>query len=124
MLTLEKATGVFGHITQVGPWQLSIAGSYAIPLIGGLALQDNIMTDLGGKVALIGGIGEFSLTGLYTLDMSKLPVSFCEYGTGTTARLAPDGGGCDQHCGTAGPLDWLACTVNTNVPSLKDTVTR
>ena len=123
MLTLEEATGVFAHITQIGPWQLSIAGSYAIPLIAGLELQDNIMTALGGKVALIGGIGEFSLAGLYTVDASKLPLDFCEYGTGTTERLAPDGGGWDQQWGMAGPLDWVMCTAETNVPFLNANVT-
>jgi hypothetical protein len=123
MLTLEEATGVFAHITQIGPWQLSIAGSYAIPLIEGLELQDNIMTALGGKVALIGGFGEFSLNGLYTVDASKLPQDFCEYGTGITERLAPDGGGWDQQWGMAGPLDWLTCTAETNVPFLNENVT-
>ena len=122
ILTLEEASGVFGHINQVGAWELSFAGSYAIPLIEGLELQDNIFTALGGNVALIGGIGEFALAGLYVPDMSKLPIHFCEYGTGTTAKLAPDGGGWDQQWGL-GPWDWFTCTAETNAQFLNENVT-
>jgi hypothetical protein len=121
-LALEEATGVFGHITQVGPWDLSFAGSYAIPLIEGLELQDNIMTALGGNVALIGGIGEFALSGLYTPNQAKLPIDFCQYGTGSTEKLAPDGGGWNQQWGL-GPWDWLTCTAETNAQFLNENVT-
>jgi hypothetical protein len=122
-LILEQATGVFGHITQVGPWELVLAGSYAVPRIPDTELQDNIFTALGGGVPLIGGIGEFSLSGLYTVNAAKLPQDFCEYGTATTARLAPDGGGWDQQWGMAGPLDWIECTTDTDVPFLNENVT-
>jgi predicted ester cyclase len=123
MLTLEQATGVFGHITQVGPWELVLAGSYAVPLVPGAELQDNIFTALGGEVALIGGIGEFSLSGLYAVDAAKLPQDFCEYGTASTERLAPDGGGWNQQWGMAGPLDWIECAAETSVPFLNENVT-
>ena len=122
-LILEQATGVFGHITQVGPWELVLAGSYAAPRIPDTELQDNIFAALGGGVPLIGGIGEFSLSGLYTVNAAKLPQDFCEYGTATTARLAPDGGGWDQQWGMAGPLDWIECTTETDVPFLNENVT-
>jgi hypothetical protein len=122
ILTLQEATGVFGHITQVGAWTLSLAGSYAIPLIEGQELQDNIFTALGGEVALIGGIGEFSLSGLYTPDMSKMPLSFCEYGTGSTTQLGPGGGGWDQQWGL-GSVDWLVCTAETNAQFMNENVT-
>ncbi len=121
-LALEEATGVFGHITQVEPWDLSLAGSYAIPLIPGLELQDNIFTALGGNVALIGGICEFTLSGLYTPNQAKLPIDFCQYGTGSTEKLAPDGGGWNQQWGL-GPWDWLTCTAETNAQFLNENVT-
>jgi len=121
-LTLDEATGVFGHINQVGVWELSLAGSYAIPLIEGLELQDNIFTALGGNVALIGGIGQFALTGFYAPDMSKQPIHFCEFGTGSTAKLAPEGGGWDQQWGL-GPWDWFTCMAETNGQFLNENVT-
>ena len=120
-LTLEEATGVFEYIDQAGDWELSLAGSYAIPLIKGLGLQDNIFTALGGKVALIGGISTFALSGQYTPDMSKKPMSFCEYGTGSTTQLAPSGGGWDQQWGL-GPWDWFTCTAETNAQFLNKNV--
>jgi len=46
-LTLDEATGVFAYINQAGAWQLSLAGSYAAPLVDGLELQDNILAALG-----------------------------------------------------------------------------
>ena len=121
-LTLEEATGVFEYIDQVGDWELSLAGSYAIPLIEGLELQDNIFTALGGNVALIGGISTFALDGLYFQDISKKPIAFCEYGTGTTEKLAPNGGGWDQQWGL-GPWDWFTCTTETNAQFLNENVT-
>ncbi len=121
-LTLEEATGVFEYIDQEGEWELNIAGSYAIPLIPGLELQDNIFTALGGNVALIGGMGTFALSGLYIPDMSKKPIAFCEYGTGRTAKLAPEGGGWDQQWGL-GPWDWFTSTGETNAQFLNKNVT-
>lgn len=75
ILTLIEATGVFENITQVGDWELSMAGSYAVPLIEGLELQDNIAAALGGDVALIGGIGTFALNGFYVPEMSVEPTN-------------------------------------------------
>ncbi|MFC1633574.1 hypothetical protein ACFL5Z_01920 [Planctomycetota bacterium] len=121
-LTLEEATGVFEYINQVGEWDLNIAGSYAVPLIEGLELQDNILTALGGNVALIGGIGTFALSGQYSPDLSKMPMSFCEYGTGSTTKLAPDGGGWDQQWGL-GPWDWHPFPAETNAQFLNENVT-
>ncbi|MHC4353323.1 MAG: ester cyclase [Planctomycetota bacterium] len=122
VLALDQATGIFGHITQVGPWELVLAGSYAVPLIEGMELQDNIFTALGGNVALIGGIGEFALSGLYTPNQAKLPIDFCQYGTASTEKLAPDGGGWNQQWGL-GPWDWLTCTAETNAQFLNENVT-
>ena len=68
MLTLDEATGVFENITQVGDWELSLAGSYAAPLIDGLELQDSILAALNGDVPLIGGIGQFALSGYYLVS--------------------------------------------------------
>jgi len=120
-LTLEEATGVFEYIEQAGDWELYIAGSYAAPLIGGLGLQDNILAVLGGQVPIIGGIGTFALNGQYIPDMSKKPISFCEYGTGSSTQLAPGGGGWDQQWGL-GPWDWLTCTAETNTQFLNENV--
>ena len=121
-LKLEQATGVFEYIDQAGDWELNIAGSYAAPLIEGLGLQDNILAVLGGQVPVIGGIGTFALTGQYIPDMSKKPITFCEYGTGSTTQLAPGGGGWDQQWGL-GPWDWFTSTAETNAQFLNENVT-
>jgi len=121
-LTLEETTGVFAYIDQVGDCELSLAGSYASPLIKGLELQDNILAALGGQVPIIGGIGTFALTGQYIPNMSKKPISFCEYGTGSTTQLAPGGGGWDQQWGL-GPWDWFTCKAATNAQFLNENVT-
>jgi len=121
-LTLDEATGVFEYIDQAGDWELYLAGSYAAPLVKGLGLQDNILAVLGGQVPIIGGIGTFSLTGQYTPDMSKKPIAFCEYGTGSTTQLTPGGGGWDQQWGL-GPWDWYTCTAETNAQFFNENVT-
>ncbi|MBC8471148.1 MAG: hypothetical protein H8D56_16930 [Planctomycetes bacterium] len=128
-LTLEEATGVFAYINQAGTWELSLAGSYAIPLIEGLELQDNIMTALGGNVALIGGIGEFALTGQYVPDMSKMVKSFCEYGTAVSLQLGAGGALWDQTWGK-GPYEWFQCDadpdsgiLNENIAGMLETTT-
>jgi len=120
-LTLEEVTGVFAYINQVGPWELSLAGSYAIPLIEGLELQDNIMTALGGNVALIGGIGEFALTGQYTPDMSKMVKSFCEYGTAVSLRLGAGGALWEQTWGK-GSYEWFQCDADPNAGILNENI--
>jgi len=120
-LTLDEATGVFAYIDQVGAWELSIAGSYAIPLIKGLELQDNIFTALGGNVALIGGIGEFALTGQYIPDMSKKVKSFCEYGTGISLRLGAGGALWDNTWGQ-GSYEWYQCDAEPNAGFLNENI--
>jgi hypothetical protein len=120
-LTLDEATGVFAYINQVGAWDLSLAGSYAIPLIDGLELQDNIFTALGGNVALIGGIGEFTLNGLYTTDMSKKVKSFCEYGTGVSLRLGAGGALWDQTWGK-GSYEWHQCDADPDAGILNENI--
>ena len=65
MMTLDSATGIFEGIEQVGEWELYWAGWYAAPLVEGLSVQDNIFAALGGQVPVIGGVGEFVLTGEY-----------------------------------------------------------
>ena len=120
-LTLEEATGAFVYISQTGDWELSLAGSYAAPLVEGLGLQDNILAALGGKVPVIGGIGTFALSGQYTPDMSKMPLSFCEYGRGSSTQLAAGGGGWDQQWGL-GPWEWHPCPAETNAQFLNGNV--
>ena len=128
-LTLDEATGVFAYIDQVGDWELSLAGSYAAPLVKGLELQDNILAALGGQVPIIGGIGEFALTGRYIPDMSKKVKSFCEYGTGISLRLGAGGALWDNTWGQ-GSYEWYqcdadpdACFLNENVAGMLETTT-
>ena len=128
-LTLDEATGVFAYIDQAGDWELSLAGSYAIPLIPGLELQDNIFTALGGNVALIGGIGEFALTGQYAPDMSKKVKSFCEYGTAVTLQFGGGGAVWDQTWGKSA-YEWYQCDadpdagfLNENIAGMLETTT-
>jgi len=120
-LTLDEATGVFEYIDPVGDWELNIAGSYAIPLIKGLELQDNIFTALGGNVALIGGIGTFALTGQYIPDMSKKVKSFCEYGTGISLRLGAGGALWDNTWGQ-GSYEWYQCDADPNAGFLNENI--
>ncbi len=128
-LTLDEATGVFAYIDQVGNWELSIAGSYAVPLIPGIELQDNIFTALGGNVPLIGGIGEFALTGQYVPDMSRKVKSFCEYGMGVALQLGA-GGALWDHTWGKGAYEWYQCDadpdegiLNENVVGVLETTT-
>ncbi len=120
-LALEEATGVFAYIQQTEDWELSFAGSYAIPLIEGQSLQDNIMTALGGKVPLIGGIGTFALSGEYVPDETKRAQAFCEYGTGISERMGA-GGALWNQVWTGGPWDWHECPTSVNMRFLGDTV--
>jgi hypothetical protein len=112
-LTLKEATGVFAYVKQVGDWKLELAGLYAAPLIKGVKLQDNIMQALGGKVALIGGLGDFALSGQYEAIESLKPQSFCEYGTGVTTRFGAAGGLWAQTW-TGGPWAWHKCPLAVN----------
>ena len=128
-LTLDEATGVFAYIDQVGEWELSLAGSYAAPLMKGLELQDNILAALGGQVPIIGGIAEFALTGQYTPNMSKKVKSFCEYGTGVSLQLGAGGALWDQTWGK-GAYEWYQCDsdpdasiLNENVVGMLETTT-
>ena len=107
-LTLEEATGVFAYIDQFSEWELNLAGSYAVPLIEGLELQDNIFTALGGGVPLIGGIGTFALTGQYIPDNSKMPMKFCEYGKGVALELGA-GGAIWEQTWDQGAYEWYLC---------------
>jgi hypothetical protein len=49
-------------------------------------------------------------------------MNFCEYGTASTTKLAPGGGGWDQQWGL-GPWDWFTCTTETNAQFLNENVT-
>lgn len=120
-LTLDEATGVFAYVDHAGDWELSIAGSYAIPLIPGLELQDNIFTALGGNVALIGGIAEFTLSGEYVPDMSKKVKSFCEYGSGVSERLGTGGALWNIAWGN-GAYHWHVCDADQDAGILDDDV--
>jgi hypothetical protein len=120
-LTLDEATGVFAYIEQAGDWQLQLAGLYAAPLMKGVGLQDNIMAAMGGQVPLIGGLGEFMLTGQYEADESKRPQRFCEYGTGTALRFGAGGGLWDQ-VWSGGPWDWHECPAAVNATFLGENV--
>jgi len=120
-LTLEEATGVFEYINQIGDWELSLAGSYAIPLIPGLELQDNIFTALGGNVALIGGISTFALDGQYIPDLSKMPIAFCEYGMGVASQLGAGGAIWNQTWGN-GAYQWHVSDADQDARILDDDV--
>lgn len=120
-LTLQEATGVFAHIGQVGDWEMQLAGSYAAPLIRGAELQDSIFAALGGNVPLIGGIGEFFLTGQYESDESKKAKRFCEHGVGVSARLGAGGALWDQ-VWASGPWAWHECPEHATAQLLGDNV--
>jgi len=120
-LTLDEATGVFAYIQQVDDWRLQLAGLYAAPLMNGVGLQDNIMAALGGQVPLIGGLGQFELTGQYEANESKRPQRFCEYGTGTALRFGAGGGLWDQ-VWSGGPWDWHECPAAVNATFLGENV--
>ncbi|MCH8120489.1 MAG: hypothetical protein IIC00_12265 [Planctomycetes bacterium] len=120
-LTLDEATGVFAYIDQIGDWELSLAGSYAVPLVKGLELQDNIFAALGGNVPLIGGIGAFALTGQYIPDMSKMVKSFCEYGTGVSLQLGAGGALWDQAWGK-GAYEWYQCDADPDASILNESI--
>ncbi len=120
-LTLEEATGVFAYINPVNDWEMLWSGSYAAPLMNGVALQQNIMAALSGDVPLIGGVAEFMLTGQYEADESKRPQRFCEYGTGIALRFGAGGGLWDQDWG-GGPWDWHECPAEINAVFLGDNV--
>jgi hypothetical protein len=114
---LDQATGVFAYIKQAGTWRLELAGLYAAPLMKGTKLQDNILAALGGKVALIGGVGDFALSGQYEPAESMKPQSFCEYGTGVAVRFGASGGLWDQTW-TGGPWSWHTCPAAVNAKFL------
>jgi len=120
-MTVDETTGVFAYVDPIGNWEMSFAGSYAIPLIEGQELQDNIFTALGGNVPLIGGLGEFALAGLYLADESKRPQHFCEYGTGVALQFEAGGGLWDQDW-SGGPWDWHQCSVTANATFLGENV--
>jgi hypothetical protein len=120
-LTLDEATGVFAYVNQVGAWELSLAGSYAAPLVSGLELQDNILAALGGNIPVIGGIGEFALTGYYTSDMSKVVNSFCEYGDGVSLQLGAGGAIWDQNWGK-GSYEWFQCDADPDAGFLDESI--
>jgi hypothetical protein len=121
-LTLKEATGVFAYVKQAGDWRLQLAGLYAMPLMKGVQLQDNIMQALGGKVPLIGGLGDFALSGQYEAVESLKPKTFCEYGTGVTTRFGATGGLWSQTW-TGGPWPWHKCPATVNVKFLGQNVT-
>jgi len=120
-LTLDETTGVFAYIDQAQDCELYLAGSYAVPLIEGLGLQDNILTALGGKVPLIGGIGAFTLTGQYVPDMGKAVQSFCEYGTGVALQIGA-GGALWEQAWSSETWDWYECAIPVNAQFLGDGV--
>lgn len=71
-MQLDEKTGIFEDIEQVGLWDLYWSGYYAAPLVDGMSLQDNIFAALGGQVPVIGGVGEFALTGQYIPEPATL----------------------------------------------------
>jgi hypothetical protein len=116
-LTLSEATGIFAYIKQPGDWRLQFAGLYGAPLVKGAKLQDNIMLALGGKVPLIGGLGEFALSGQHEPVESARPKAFCEYGTAVAARFGAAGGLWNQTW-TGGPWPWYQCPAAVNAQFL------
>jgi len=120
-LTLEKSTGVFAYIDEMQDCELHLAGSYAVPLIEGLGLSDNILTALSGGVPLIGGIGAFRLAGEYVPDPDKTVQSFCEYGTGVALQIGAGGALWDQ-VWSSETWDWYECAASANAQFLGDGV--
>jgi hypothetical protein len=120
-LTLDQATGVFAYIKQAGDWRLQLAGLYAMPLMKGVKLQDNIMSALAGKVPLIGGLGDFALSGQYEPVESMKPKSFCEYGTAVAAQFGAAGGLWNQTW-AGGPWPWHKCPATVNAKFLGQNV--
>lgn len=64
-MTVQSQTGVFADIEQIDPWHFYLSGFFAGPLVEGMGLQDNIFAALGRQIPVIGGVGEFVLTGQY-----------------------------------------------------------
>ncbi|MCL5280178.1 MAG: hypothetical protein M1376_09760 [Planctomycetes bacterium] len=120
-LTLKEATGVFAYVKQVGDWRLQLAGLYAAPLIPGVKLQDNLMQALGGKVALIGGLGDFALSGQYEAVESLKPKAFCEYGSAVAPNFGAAGALWNQTW-AGGPWPWHKCATTVNATFLGDNV--
>ncbi len=119
--TLKEATGVFAYVKQVGDWRLQLAGLYAMPLLKGVKLQDNIMQALGGKVPLVGGLGDFALSGQYEAVESLKPKAFCEYGMGVAPSFGAAGAVWHQSWG-GGPWPWHKCSATVNAKFLGDNV--
>lgn len=71
-MNLDEATGVFAGISQVGEWDMELAGFYAAPLVADMPLQQNIFAVLGGAYPVIGGTGEFVFTGQYVPEPATL----------------------------------------------------
>lgn len=120
-MTLTEATGVFAYIKQAGDWRIEFGGLYAAPLMEGVELQTNIMSALGGKVALIGGVGDFAFSGQYEPVESMKPQSFCEYGTGVATSFGAAGGAWEQTW-TGGPWPWRECPATVNAKFLGENV--
>jgi hypothetical protein len=120
-LTLKETTGVFAYVKQTGDWRLQLAGLYAMPLMKGVKLQDNIMQALGGKVPLIGGVGNFALSGQYEAVESLKPKAFCESGTAVAASFGAAGGLWNQTW-AGGPWAWHKCPAIVNARFLGQNV--
>jgi len=112
-MTVDQATGVFAYIKQAGDWRLQLSGLYAAPLMKGVPLQSNILAALGGQVPLVGGLGEFVLSGQHEAVESMKPQSFCEYGTGVAVRFGAAGGLWSQTW-THDAWPWHSCTATVN----------
>lgn len=120
-LALKEATGVFAYVKQAGDWRLQLAGLYGMPLMKGVKLQDNIMQALGGKVALIGGVGNFVLSGQYEAVESLKPKAFCEYGTAVAPNFGAAGALWNQTW-AGGPWPWHKCPAIVNAKFLGQNV--
>lgn len=120
-MTLNEATGVFAYIRQTADWRLQLAGLYAMPLAGEGITQAYIMSALGGKVPLVGGVGVFALSGEYEPVETMKPRSFCEYGTAVATQFGAAGGLWQQIWG-GGPWSWRTCPAGANATLLGENV--
>ena len=120
-MTLNEATGVFAYIRQTADWRLQLAGLYAMPLAGEGITQAYIMSALGGKVPLVGGVGVFALSGEYEPVETMKPKSFCEYGTAVATQFGAAGGLWQQIWG-GGPWSWRTCPAGANATLLGENV--
>ena len=79
------------------------------------------MQALGGKVPLIGGLGDFALSGQYEAVESLKPKAFCEYGSAVAPNFGAAGAVWNQTW-AGDPWPWHKCAATVNTKFLGDSV--